>query len=213
VFGQAGHRRPGALFARPGENERGGIAIMSEMPSEAGGIWARRLGLTLLAALLVFGGYKFYDFSTKSRVAANFHAANGLLQSVGDALTAYQAQAGAYFQPSPEGEPRILDETLINIQFLQNAGIKPYEFSVIDPFAPEPGGPIHYWTDHESWVIWSAGPDGDYDLDKYAVRSASYDTIAAAFESATYDPKKGVLSSGDIYKVYHPVTQAAGQGE
>ncbi len=186
---------------------------MSEMPSETGGIWARRVGLTVLVALAVFGGYKFHQFFSKTRVTATYLSADDILVSAGNALTAYQAKAGAYFQSSPEGEPRILDVNLINIQFLQSAGIKPYEFSVADPFAPEPGGPIHYWTDQESWVVWSAGPDGDYDLDKHAGRSASYAEIAKALETESYDMSKGVNSSGDIVKVYNPAMAAAVQSQ
>ena len=186
---------------------------MSDMASEVGGLWARRVGLTVVAILVIAGAYKFHKFSSRNQIAAKLMGVNGQLVMIGDTLDGYHEKAGAYFPPAPEGEPRILDISLINPQFLMAADVDPREFYPDDLFAPEEYAPVHYWTDNTNWLIWSAGPDGDYDLDPYAGRWASYDDIAKALETEYYDMSRGLYSSGDLYKVYHPVAPDAGQAE
>ena len=81
-----------------------------------------------------------------------------------------------------------------------------------DPFGTEAAAPYCYWpvTGYSEegkalpgWIIWSAGPDGDYDL--------TLANIAEAYKPAervpndilinlAYDPTNGSVSSGDVYR-------------
>jgi len=74
-----------------------------------------------------------------------------------------------------------------------------------DPFGPEKHKPFCYWAPKEGgWIMWSAGPDGHYDL--------NIDNIARVYDpkkpktngyliNLTYDPTNGSKSGGDIYRM------------
>jgi len=68
-------------------------------------------------------------------------------------------------------------------------------YSVNDPDDPKKSG----------WIVWSAGVDGDYDLDIDAVRRVYNPRInqpSQALLDYSYDPTNGMYSSGDIFRVY-----------
>jgi len=74
-----------------------------------------------------------------------------------------------------------------------------------DPYGLERDEPFCYWAPKDGgWILWSAGPDGQYDL--------TMDNIAQAYDvkkpapndyllSLTYDPTNGPASGGDVYRV------------
>jgi len=74
-----------------------------------------------------------------------------------------------------------------------------------DPYGRARGQSLCYWTNNgHGWIIWSAGPDGEYDL--------TMDNVAQAYNPAkenpneylidrTYDPTNGTTSRGDVYRV------------
>jgi hypothetical protein len=78
-----------------------------------------------------------------------------------------------------------------------------------DPLGPAKDQPFCYWTppleQGVGWIMWSAGPDRDYDL--------TIDNIAQAYppsasnpnryliEFMTYDPTNGPDSNGDVYRL------------
>jgi hypothetical protein len=73
-----------------------------------------------------------------------------------------------------------------------------------DPFAPQRGASFAYWTDDsgKGWLVWSAGPDSDYDIDP----GVDYRPGVEPFPSDllinhTYDPTNGTTSGGDIWRV------------
>jgi len=94
-----------------------------------------------------------------------------------------------------------------------------------DPFAPERGVTFMYWSVYPGqprppmdegtsiggvgWILVSAGPDRDYDLegeyDVYdpaiAQPSVRLVTGAGKHGAYTYDPTNGALSSGDVWRV------------
>mgnify|MGYP001577115379 CR=1 FL=1 len=80
-----------------------------------------------------------------------------------------------------------------------------------DRWAPVAGATFGYWTppaDHgEGWILWSPGPDGDYDLTIDNVAQA-YDpgTTVTTFllNQSTYDPSNGAVSSGDLWLAHDP---------
>jgi hypothetical protein len=95
----------------------------------------------------------------------------------------------------------------------------------IDRFLPDPfneragSGPapsFAYYTDcgreipgerrlGAGWIVWSMGPDGDFDLTRENVEELYTSFIAQPSRElltsgATYDPSNGLRSSGDVYR-------------
>jgi hypothetical protein len=74
-----------------------------------------------------------------------------------------------------------------------------------DPFAPAPGAPFCYWVvpSGAAWIIWSAGPDRDYDLSMtnlgllFAPGKGWNDKMLSEL---AYDPTNGIVSSGDCFR-------------
>lgn len=81
-----------------------------------------------------------------------------------------------------------------------------------DPFAPNPGMTFGYWPgyvtingkpDFFGWILWSPGPDGDYDLTMQNVEQAynpDEPVPSKLLLSFTFDPTNGSDSNGDIYR-------------
>ncbi len=72
-----------------------------------------------------------------------------------------------------------------------------------DPLAPEKTLPYVYHTDEYGWILISAGPDGDYDLNPVqdydgSIAQPSLHLLTGA---ATFDPTNGMRSNGDIWRV------------
>ena len=72
----------------------------------------------------------------------------------------------------------------------------------VDPFATPSGRRFSYYQPQglPGWLIWSPGPDGDYDLEGW-----EYDPTRAVpspeMINKTYDPSNGLRSDGDVYRV------------
>ena len=82
----------------------------------------------------------------------------------------------------------------------------------VDPFAPVKGATFCYWavnaagpgSNHSGWIVWSAGPDGKYDLTLDNIAQAydpAGDVPSAFLRELTYDPSNGTRSAGDVYRV------------
>ena len=72
-----------------------------------------------------------------------------------------------------------------------------------DPFSPRGKLMLNYFRAEYSWILWSAGPDGDYDIDLNVVQNKiDWNVSQPAPESLlySYDPTNGTLSSGDIIR-------------
>ncbi len=83
----------------------------------------------------------------------------------------------------------------------------------VDPLAPVKGQTYCYWVwrytegdrkgETPGWILWAAGPDGDYD-----VTTANVATLYSPLETfpspaliqITYDPSNGSTSDGDVYR-------------
>lgn len=78
-----------------------------------------------------------------------------------------------------------------------------------DPYASVKGSPFCYWTNATAttsatgYILWSAGPDGVYDL-KLENIGRAYDfqknAPTALLIGLTYDPSNGINSEGDIWR-------------
>lgn len=51
----------------------------------------------------------------------------------------------------------------------------------------------------KGWIVWSAGPDGDYDLD-WKLYDPTAENPALAYLNSVYDPTNGAVSNGDIVR-------------
>lgn len=63
---------------------------------------------------------------------------------------------------------------------------------------PHDPRPYCYYNDGGAWVMWSTGPDRDYDLPWEQLDAAAKENMAP-FMRFTYDPTNGTISSGDIW--------------
>jgi type II secretory pathway pseudopilin PulG len=76
-----------------------------------------------------------------------------------------------------------------------------------DPFAPAKGATFCYTTGGAfgaGWIMWSAGPDGDYDLtmgNVHALYDPATKVPSDGLVELTYDPTNGATSGGDVYRL------------
>lgn len=68
--------------------------------------------------------------------------------------------------------------------------------------SPRGAYPYAYYTDDKGWILFSAGPDGDYDLNPAKDYNSSETQPSAHLKThGTYDPTNGSQSNGDIWRV------------
>lgn len=72
----------------------------------------------------------------------------------------------------------------------------------LDVFSVEPKTHYGYYTTGQSWVLFSAGPDGVYDLTDPARLAKKPDGTLDPdqFVDLTYDPSNGTNSRGDVFR-------------
>lgn len=70
-----------------------------------------------------------------------------------------------------------------------------------DPFHRISGVQISYYTDGHAWVLYSCGPDGDFDLDAAVDFDGAADEPGAGLIAKMYDPTNGSMSDGDVIRV------------
>ena len=70
-----------------------------------------------------------------------------------------------------------------------------------DPFAHATGLPFAYHAvGNEGWIVWSAGPDGRYEIDPATDYDPAERVPKASLTGKTYDPSNGSESRGDIWR-------------
>ncbi len=73
-----------------------------------------------------------------------------------------------------------------------------------DPFAPDRGNGYAYYTVETStsagWIIWSPGPDAEYDLD-WTLYNPDDPQPSPELLTFAYDSSNGSVSGGDIFRV------------
>ena len=70
----------------------------------------------------------------------------------------------------------------------------------IDVFSPgKEGLPYAYYTKGSGWIVFSAGPDNDYDLVPTRDYDSSTSQPSQRLTVKSYDPTNGTISSGDIF--------------
>jgi Tfp pilus assembly protein PilE len=112
-------------------------------------------------------------------------------QGVNNFLPAGSASRGRpTFRRPSAGGPMTLTTPLAYITQLQP-----------DPFAPDKGAVHSYYCDGGGWILLSAGPDGDYDIDPQKLYNSSVPQPSAELLSKNYDVTNGTVSDGDIFRV------------
>jgi len=85
-----------------------------------------------------------------------------------------------------------------------------------DPYARKRGRTFAYYSDSDGWILWSAGPDLDYDLTAKNI-SVLYDgrvpQPSALLLDYAYDPTNGAASSGDLFRVCERGNQTSRTGQ
>lgn len=71
-----------------------------------------------------------------------------------------------------------------------------------DPFAPDKGAVFCYYVPPQGngWIVWSAGPDGVYEIDPAADFDPAQDVPSVSLLNKTYDPSNGTESRGDVWR-------------
>lgn len=70
-----------------------------------------------------------------------------------------------------------------------------------DPFVEQPNQTFGYYAPPNGWIVWSAGPDGIFDLDWTRYDPSKPQPQPEILARYTYDPTNGVVSPGDIWRV------------
>ena len=65
----------------------------------------------------------------------------------------------------------------------------------------EPGPTYGYFSDEDGWILFSAGPDYDYDIDPVTDFDSHDPERITALELKAYDPTNGTYSNGDIFRI------------
>jgi len=71
----------------------------------------------------------------------------------------------------------------------------------VDHFAPDEDSIHSYYSDVGGWILISAGPDGDYDIDPQKLYNSSVPQPSQELLSKSYDPTNGTISDGNIFRV------------
>ena len=73
---------------------------------------------------------------------------------------------------------------------------------VPDPFADDPNITFMYYSTGKWWMLWSPGPDTDYDIMPPVQQwTMGREGIPTQILNWTYDPTNGTVSDGDIWRV------------
>lgn len=129
------------------------------------------------------------------------------LWNVASALDAYRSEHGVY----PEGELLSVTARSKGIKLPKGGdrlrGVPQGLGDFVGDFAAQTdsrGIPLAYCHDEGGFIIFSMGPDGDYDItDPAKVYNSADSGVEARLQASplTYDPRNGARSSGDVWMV------------
>jgi len=117
------------------------------------------------------------------------------------------------YQSYPPGEP--LSQFTLNPKALEKANgpnlLVPHALTTpiayittyfSDPYSPGKNLPYAYYTHGKSWILFSPGPDLDYDISRpEEVFTSEEDQPSTRVILLAYDPTNGIESSGDVWRV------------
>lgn len=193
-------------------------------PDDLGSDWltARDTKTVVVTFLLVLGWFLLsIPGFLEARLRAKVSRARQSMRDIGQALTAYQTDHGA-FPPAAMGANSVNAarfehpdlQRLPSFRIARGpapaskaetprvAGIGVYR---ADPFAPEANATFGYYTAEKAkaagWILVSPGPDGYYDVNPAAVYDPSVPQPSALLSDLSYDPTNGTFSAGDIWRV------------
>lgn len=177
--------------------------------------WAMRLGaagyavwptIPILLSIMAPGCRFSPERAKQARVKAD-------MRSMATALEAYRADHGQYPActfiaaesaiPATTGKSRptfrVAASGILATMTTPVAYLTGYPH---DAFSRQrPPATFAYYTRNDSWIMWSPGPDGDYDTDWKTLDLAVPLPSEHVLTKLTYDPTNGSLSDGDIWRV------------
>lgn len=180
------------------------------------------IGLGLLAGM-IFIAYNIYDGVKTYKAFDNVTRVKVSQRVLSLAIENYQSEFGNYPLHTIKKEEKLFKENLSDnslnklenvscfsnrILIGLNKSLEPgtdTKKDLTDIFSPAAKAPFGYYAKEKGWVLWSAGPDNDYDI--------TYQTAEKLYEPSQYilgkdplfdfkyDASNGTISSGDIYRV------------
>jgi hypothetical protein len=134
------------------------------------------------------------DIQTKSLV----RAVETDLRILSGAIEQYQAASGA---PPPIGKQGAFGtfgypENLIPL----TTPLAYIDALPADPFNSSPKKTYGYLPTPDGWIVFSPGPDGDFDIGLQIALEQRLDGLGAWLLGRTYDPTNGTVSGGDIWR-------------
>lgn len=139
------------------------------------------------------------------------------LRSLETVIESYYLDHGAYpvevpasnFSDRFEADSEVLRKLLHQHTVLPNSISTPVAYTTshwTDPMVSVRGMPHGYIALEHGWVVYSAGPDGDYDINKAEMERVGFPGLYPhpgyrAILPFTYDPTNGTKSDGDIWRM------------
>lgn len=170
------------------------------------------VGICCLSALAAIAVPNFLEASVRSKVSR----ARVDMRSLATAIETYYVDNNAYPLHTTDSSLSInshptmgASSTRPSFRILTQRGQQtlttPIAYMISyfpDSFAPFEGLTYCYYTDGPGWILWSAGPDGDYDIVPERDYSSEIDQPSLhLLSTVTYDPTNGTVSDGDIWRV------------
>ena len=157
------------------------------------------LAMVCCANLLSFvvGAVLFFGMHPTGANRASVSRAKADMRSLATAIEGYMVDSGRY--------PPTLDSLTTPTAYIR--------YVPTDRMSPRSWWrkqtPIKYFANSDNWLLWSAGPDADYDLTTGTARALldrlgtrpSNTRLRSAMAPYTYDPTNSARSGGDVWRM------------
>lgn len=193
----------------------------AEAPTPLRRKWLRRIALFSLLLLCLAGGCGLaLTYFLRAQNAAFVSRVRSDMRSFATAVDAYYADHRAWpaMRPAAEliepwgggsgvGDPLTGFAPYMSIEPGSSsiAGLTtPVSYItqlIYDPFHKARGAPFGYYTDGTSWVVYSAGPNGEHDFNPATDFDGGTSWPMPGVIAKEYDPTNGLSGRGDLIRV------------
>lgn len=196
-------------------HESAGIMIYSRANSGGGQALATVAMVPMAGILAAIAVPNFLEAKSRSQVAR----VQADMRTMAVAIESYYVDCSAYPAYSANAQNNFFGEYVGNAPELAEVPTfrlkTPPELYILttpmqylarmlsDPFAPAKGATYGYYAPPNGWIVWSPGPDGQYDIDSSNVNRIyvpSGQVPSPELIELTFDPTNGTESGGDIYR-------------
>ena len=164
-----------------------------------------------LSCLVIGFGVVLHNLRSSTRAPVSM--VKNDMRSIAVAIETYYVDHNRYPDPGPplsryRMHLRKLRETGgLNLPSAPTSITTPIAYLLVqlaDPLSHEGELPFVYFASGPNWILVSAGPDGDYDLDPRELDwelSNPEIRLTLALSPSNYDPTNGTSSSGDVWRL------------